>query len=144
MRKLLFLLLMAIALGCAQDNLATYMTYEMPNGRYWLIMDQQSKGAFVMGYEQAITFSQALSQATAVVTTSKPPQKDERLFVARRFYPIGVVRQETMRFLDQFFSAPENGRLLIAQGIYVFAMKMQGKSAAEIEGEVRIMRMSLP
>jgi hypothetical protein len=49
--------------GERQDGLATkmaaYMTHEMPNGRFWLIMNERSKGAFVMGYEQAIMFSQA-------------------------------------------------------------------------------------
>jgi hypothetical protein len=116
------------------------MTNSMPNGRFWLTMDRNSKLAFVMGCEEAITFSQIMK----VATDSKSPKGDEGLVAARRFYPIGVTRQEAVRFLDQFFSAPENSRLLIAEGIYVFAMKMQGKSATEIETELRFMRMSLP
>jgi hypothetical protein len=55
-----------------------------------------------------------------------------------------VTRDETMKFLDQFFSAPENGRLSIADGIYFFAMKMQGKSAAEIDILLRATRATLP
>jgi hypothetical protein len=139
MNKLFLLALMVLAPLHAQDSLARYMTNDLPNGRFWLLLDQKAKGMFVMGCEEAIFFSQVMN----AVENGKSQKGDEGLIAARHFYPVGVTREETIKFLDTFFSAPENRQLWIVQGVQIFAMKMQGKPAAEIEDILRLMRMSM-
>jgi hypothetical protein len=138
MNRLLLLAVMATGTCFAQNDLEPYMTGSLPNGRWWLLMDHNSKASFVMGCEESVIFAETMNEIDA-----KQPKRDEKMTAERRLYPIGATREETVKFLDQFFAAPENGRLWITQGIYVFAMKMRGKSAAEMEEWLRMTRMAV-
>ena len=128
-----FTLLVVSFSASPQSNIAAYQTHEVPNGRAWLRADESMKAGIVIGYEEAV-------MVTAHLSVETNQTAEEAKAYAGRLYPIGVTREETMKFLDAFFSQPENRLLAIGDAIHIFALKMLGRPNSEIEADLAVFR----
>jgi hypothetical protein len=96
------------------------------NGRFWVARNDGQKVIFIMGYCEAARSGKV------------PDRHDSPLALAS--CPTEVTLGDILKGLDRFYQEPENLRLAIRSALRIFAMKVAGASANDIEQELAAAR----
>lgn len=108
------LLVGSLATSCYAADVNNERTNGHFNGRFWTGLSDTSKTMFVLGYCDAAGTSDCPKQPTF---------------------------GDIVKGIDRFYQEPENLRLAIMSAIHVFALKVTGAKASDIEDAMHFARL---
>lgn len=144
MPKLALILALATLFCAAQvtpeqrPDSAPFRTAGFCNGRFWRLLDDQSKLAWVEAYSNGVTFAVFMTFSGGPGDPALPGEsaiqaKIESLFPSLTW---GEVRTA----LDRFYDSPENGPIPVPEALQVLTMKVAGADQSAIDKRISAIR----
>ena len=106
MTRMYFFIIIALIISpiAGTDSLDSYVTGAKPNGKYWNILDNKSKGAFITGMREgfAVTSEVELEYIKAGIDCKE--RSNVIQFIADSM-PEGLSLEEIITYIDKFYLA---------------------------------------
>jgi len=117
-----------------QSDSASARTGGFCNGRFWNVLDEQTKLAWVEAYSNGVTYAVL---TTAVTERGADPSRDQAAVAAKiqSIFP-SLTWGEVRKALDRFCDSPENGPIPVPEAVRVLSMKVAGVPQAEIDKRI--------
>ena len=120
----------------AQTGAAQGRTGGFCNGRFWNVLDEQTKIAWIEAYSNGVTYALL---STTIARSATPADSAAVSARIESIFP-RLTWGEVRKALDHFYDAPENGPIPVPEAIRVLSMRVAGIPQVEIDKRVTYMR----
>jgi hypothetical protein len=105
-------------------------------GRFWHIMHDEGKVAWLMGYHDGLLEAALAASVFANPNTTVEEGIKLQARITQVNFPSGMTYPEIAKALDQFYDTPENLRIDLRDGLQIVLLRSAGMPPSTIEDTI--------